>query len=166
MTVIVANTDVSGTLASSNPSLQYTLRLQSSGADESYLKTPIGIYGKLDVTNRNLWSMCFVTRDSAFQYVEPATLPFPAPFRPGKHLFVYLPVNSAEQQQGSVYIYDASADLIRSIPLATSSVFRNKQVFTWDGRTNGGTVAPSGVYIYVISVPGRELKGKIPLVRE
>jgi hypothetical protein len=166
MTVIVTNTDVSGTVASTNPSLRYTLRLSSTGVDNSFVPTPIGVYSGLESANKNLWSVGFATRDSAYQYVEPAGSPFPVPFRPGKHLFVYLPLGTEDQQQGGVYIFSASADLIRAIPTTTSSVFRNKQVFTWDGRTNDGAIAPTGVYIYVISLQGKELKGKIPLVRE
>jgi hypothetical protein len=166
MTVIVANTDVAGTVASTNPLLQYTLRLQSTGGDATYLLTPIGIFGKLEVANSTFWSVFFVTRDSTYQYVEPAAMPFPVPFHPGKQIFVYLPAGSAEQQQGSVCIFNAAADLVRDLPSVTSTLFRNRQVFTWDGRTNDGSVASTGIYFYVISAAGKELKGKIVVVRE
>lgn len=166
MTVIVSNTDVSGTTSSTNPSLQYTLQLRSTKIDDAYMLTPIGVYGKLNVASMNLWSICYVSRDSAYQYIMPSSLPFPSPFRPGRHPCVYLPVNSLEQQEGGLYIFSASADLVRCISGSTSIVLHNKQVFPWDGRTDGGDLAPTGVYFYVIDMPGMRVKGKIALVRE
>jgi hypothetical protein len=72
MAVVLANTDVAGTLNTPIAGVEYTLRLRSTRLDDSYLLTPIGIYSKLDAANTGLWSVCYVTRDSAYRFTQPS----------------------------------------------------------------------------------------------
>lgn len=170
MTVMTSNVDVAGTLLPSIPTLPYTLRLRSTRVDDSYKQTPIGIFIKLDVTDMSLWSMSFVVGDSARPYIDPSQFsgerPFPSPFRPGRTPCVYLPVDQMEQQRGALYIFSSSADLVREIPDVSSTAHLGRQMFSWDGRMADGNVAPTGVYMFVIELPGGRVIGKIPLVRE
>ncbi len=170
MTVMMSNVDVAGTLLPSIPLLPYTLRLRSTRVDDSYKPTPIGIYSKLDVTDISLWSTWYIVRNTPNPYIDPSSFsserPFPSPFRPGRAPCVYLPVEEMEPQRGALYIFSASADLVREIPDVSSTVHLGRQMFSWDGRLADGNVAPTGVYMYVIELPGRRVTGKIPVVRE
>jgi len=170
MTVMMSNVDVAGTLLPSLPLLPYTLRLRTARVDDSYKLTPIGIYSKLDVTDMGLWSTWYVVRDSARPYIDPSSFsserPFPSPFRPARTPCVYLPVEELEQQRGALYIFSASADIVREFPNASSTEHLGRQMFTWDGHLADGNIAPTGVYVFVIELPGRRVTGKIPLVRE
>ena len=170
MTVMISNVDVAGTLLPSIPLLPYTLRLRSTRVDDSYKPTPIGIYSKLDVTDMGAWSTWYIVRGTPQPYIDPSLFsserPFPSPFRPAVHSFVYIPVEETEQQRGALYIFSASADLVRNISDISSIKHLDRQMFSWDGRMNDGNVAPTGVYMFVIELPGRRVIGKIPVVRE
>jgi hypothetical protein len=138
--------------------------------DDSYKQTLIGIYSKLDVTDMSLWSTWYMVRDTARPYIDPASFsgerPFPSPFRPGRTPCIYLPLEETEPQQGALYIFSASADLVREIPNVSSASHLGRQMFSWDGRIADGSIAPTGVYVFVIELPGRRVIGKIPVVRE
>jgi len=170
MTVMMANVDVAGTLLATIPLMPYTLHLRSSRVDDSYKPTPIGIYGKLEVTDMSLWSTWYMVRDTVRPYIDPSLFssehPFPSPFYPGRAPCVYLPVEEMEPQRGALYIFSASADLVRQIPDVSSTVHLGRQMFSWDGRMADGNVAPTGVYMFVIDLPGSRVTGKIALVRE
>jgi len=170
MTVMMANVDVAGTLLATIPLMPYTLHLRSSRVDDSYKLTPIGIYGKLDVTDMSLWATWYMVRDTVRPYIDPSLFsserPFPSPFCPGRAPRVYLPVEDTEPQRGALFIFSASADLVRQIPDISSTVHLGRQMFSWDGRMDDGNVAPTGVYMFVIDLPGSRVTGKIALVRE
>lgn len=170
MTVLTSNVNVAGTLLTTIPSLPYTLRFRSSKVDDSYKPTPIGIFSKLDVADVSLWSTWHIGRGSPWPYVDPALFsserPFPSPFHPRSDVWVYLPVDGTEQQRGSLTVFSASADLVRQIGDLSSTLHLGRQMFSWDGRMNDGSVAPTGVYLFVIELPSGRFTGKIPLVRD
>jgi hypothetical protein len=170
MTVIVSNADFSGLSAATNVLVPYTLRLRSTRVDESYRKTPIGIYSKLDAADQSKWSSWYAVGDSANPGVDPSTFsskrPFPLPFRPAVNARVYIPIDDPDKQSGSLYIFSASNDLVRSVSDFTSSLHLGRQMFSWDGRMDDGNLASTGVYIFVIELPSGKLTGKIAMVRE
>jgi hypothetical protein len=170
MTVIASNTDFAGLSASTNSLVQYTLRLRTTQVDESYKKTPIGIYGKLDAADLSKWASWYAVGDSANPGVDPSAFsskrPFPSPFRPAVSARVYIPLDNTEKQTGSLYIFSSSNDLVRSIDDFTSSLHLGRQMFSWDGRRDDGKPASTGVYIYVIELPSGRITGKIAMVRE
>jgi hypothetical protein len=170
LTVILSNTDLAGTMASSNPLLPYTIKLRSSRPDESYKQTPIGIYAGLDVADISLWSIWYAVRDTATPAVDPSQIatgrPFPAPFRPAKCSYVYIPIQGSDQLQGSLYVFNSGYELVREVSGGTSIIHLGRQMFSWDGRMNNGNLAPTGVYFFILDLPTGKIKGKIPLIRE
>jgi hypothetical protein len=40
-----------------------------------------------------------------------------------------------------------------------------QRVFTWDGFTKGNSTAPTGIYLFILTLPGRTVTGKFALVR-
>ncbi len=169
MTVMVCNVYLGGTTLASIPLLPYTLRLRSTRVDDSYKSTPIGIYSKLDVADMSLWTTYYLG-DTVRPYNDPSSFsserPFPVPFHPGRMPYVYIPVEGVDRQKGSLYVFSASADLVTSMTDISSTTHLDRQMFTWNGRTNDGTFAPTGVYLFVIELPGGRVTGKIPVVRE
>jgi hypothetical protein len=170
MTVVLSNVDLSGLNAATNPLLPYTFRLRSTQGDDTYKRTPLGVYAKLDVSDLAQWSTWYAIRDTVSPYVDPSSLssehPFPSPFRPGRNTCVYIPLPGTEQVQGSMYVFSSSFELVREFPSCSSVVHLGRQMFSWDGRMNDGSVAPTGIYVFVIDIPSGKIKGKIPLVRE
>jgi len=56
---------------------------------------------------------------------------------------------SADADQVSVTITNAAGNVVRTIDLGPQK--SGTQVFTWDGRTDGGTTAPDGHYTFSIT---------------
>ena len=170
MTVMIANVDFASTLLTPIPSLPYTLRLRSGQPDPSFKPTPDGLYAKLDVDNAGLWSTWYLVGDSVRPYVDPSSFssdrPFPCPFHPSGGSLVYVPVAATGPTQGGFYIFTSSGDLVRRIPDASSMTHLSRQMFAWDGRTDNGSLAPTGVYVFVLDLSGQRITGKIPVIRE
>jgi hypothetical protein len=40
-----------------------------------------------------------------------------------------------------------------------------RQAFVWNGRTEDGDLAATGIYLYVIEMPAQTLRGKFVVVR-
>lgn len=91
---------------------------------------------------------------------------FPVPWRPngGNPLLygtrldgvTFANVSSARE----VRIYSITGDLVRTIPVSAGSL----QAW-WDGRTDGGADAVSGVYIWTVEMDGSRRKGKLMVIR-
>jgi len=166
---MMCNVDLAGTILATIPVLPYTLRLRSTRLDESYKSTPIGIFTKLDAADMSLWRTYYLG-DTVRPYIDPTSFsserPFPIPFHPGPTPYVYIPVDGVDRLVGSLYVFSASADLVASMTGISSTAHLGRQMFTWNGRTNDGTFASTGVYLFVIELPGGRVTGKIPVVRE
>jgi hypothetical protein len=170
VTMIPGNIDLDRSLQSPLPSLPYVLRLRNTQPDASYRAVIPGLYAKLDVAELAMWSIWYVDRDTARSNYDPEVLvegrPFPNPFRVDGRTVVYFPVNGDEQIRGSMYIFDAGNILVRAVESSASTMNLGKQMFSWDGLVEGGVPASSGIYVYVIELPDRRLRGKIAVVRE
>jgi hypothetical protein len=170
VSIVLGNIDLGLSLQSPLPALPYTLRLRNTQPDPSYRAVIPGLYCKLDVADIGQWSIWYVDQDSARSNYDPEILiegrPFPNPFKLNGQTRVYFPVNSPTQVQGSVYIFDSGNVLIRATGPAATETHLGKQMFSWDGLSDGGGLAASGVYVYVIELPDRHVKGKIAVVRE
>jgi hypothetical protein len=168
MTVIVSNVDLNGALGQGAGGT-YAFEFRSAKTDESYKLTPIGLYGRLNVTNPVLWSCWYVVGDTVRRNIDPASIvegrAFPNPFLPGKHTRVALPITGDAPVSGSVAVYTSGMDLVYASGNVTSTWYLDRQMFFWDGTGNDGATVPSGVYFYVVDLGGRRVTGKIALVR-
>jgi len=170
VSVIPGNIDLAISLQSPLPAFPYTLRLRNTQPDPSYRLVIPGLYCKLDVADIAQWSIWYVDKDTTRSNYDPDVLtegrPFPNPFRLNGQTRVYFPVNSSTQVQGSVYIFDSGNALVRAAGPSASVFHLGKQMFSWDGLADGGGLASSGIYVYVIELPDRHFRGKIAVVRE
>jgi len=169
MTVILNNTDVAGAATGVPVTRSYTYRFRSSRPDDSYRLTPLGLYASLDVPDLSAWSTWFVLGDTIQRNFDPDAIKegkaFPNPFLPGLHTRVCIPVQPLEQVHGTLYVYSAGMDLLYSSGNISSSLYVDRQVFFWEGRGDDGSPVPSGVYFYVLDLPGHRIRGKIAVVR-
>jgi hypothetical protein len=168
MAVIVANVDLNGALGLGTGGT-YVFDFRSAGFDASDRLTPIGLYGRLNVTIPAVWSAWYILGDTVRPNIDPASLvegrAFPNPFLPGKQTRVALPISGDAPATGSLAVYSSGMDLVYATGNVTSTTYLDRQMFFWDGSGNGGSTVPSGVYIYVIDLGDRRVTGKIALVR-
>jgi len=92
-------------------------------------------------------------------------IPYPAPFFADGKRLVYVPINDPVSVAGTLSIYSSSMDFIYSSTQVSIAPL-GKQAFSWNGRTDNGRVAETGVYIFVLEVAGDVHMGKIALIRK
>ena len=168
MAVIVSNVDLTGALGQGAGGT-YDVELRSSRTDASYRLTPIGLYGRLSVTNPVVWSCWYVVGDTVRRDIDPASImegrAFPNPFFPGKHTRVALPIAGNAPVTGSFAVYSSGMDRVYVSGNVASTWYLDRQMFFWDGMDNEGSTVPSGVYMYIIDLGDRRVMGKIALLR-
>ncbi len=128
-----------------------------------------GVYVKLDVANPLLWTTWFIGDSSArlnqgFLALAEGT-PFPSPFIPDGKALISIPVDGSEPVSGDLSIFTGNMDLVYTSGTAQSTGSA-RQLFSWNGVTDKGTLAPSGIYLFVLKLGnGRQVKGKIAVLR-
>jgi hypothetical protein len=66
--------------------------------------------------------------------------------------------------KATLAIFSASFERIATIE-GESSLFNGTQVVSWDGTTERGGVAASGVYLFVLTLPEKTVTGKVAVIR-
>jgi len=160
VTVALANLDT-GCPAGAPTTSPFTLTVSRNKPDDTYRAIAGGLFLKLDVTNASQWIAWSIGRQGPTTTSTGEGSAFPNPFNPGGGGVLYFPANS---DQGTLAVYSSGMELVYSRFLQTQSRL-GQRVFAWDGLTNRNAVAPTGVYIFVLSLPGRTVTGKFALVR-
>jgi hypothetical protein len=98
-----------------------------------------------------------------------ATRTTPQPFvnDGGNGLLVSVGAAAQEVQRAEMWIYSSDMTFVRKVEQPDGlKVYRNQLGVIWDGRDGSGELAPSGVYIYQLSINGGEpTLGKFAVVR-
>jgi hypothetical protein len=161
-TVTVALVNLNPDCPANSPSSSpFTLTVSRSRPDDSYRAITGNLYLKLDVTNQSQWFAWTIGKTGPGTTSVAEGSAFPNPFHPGEGGFLYLPMNADE---GTLSIYSSGMELVYSASRQSQSRL-GQRVFTWDGMTKGNSVAPTGIYIFVLTLPGRTVTGKFALVR-
>ena len=84
---------------------------------------------------------------------------FPNPFNPRTDIAFDLPRATTCRLQ----VFDAAGRLVRTLVDGPRSAGRH--TVTWDGRDDGGTARPSGLYLVRLATPGANLTRKVTLAR-
>ena len=169
LTVAVVNCDLEGAESGSPTPASYTVSLRSDASDPSFKDAGAGLYANFSAGNPTVWSLWFFVGLGARQPFGPGALkegtPFPNPLLADGVSQVSIPIDGSLPVRGDLHVYDASMNLIYvSGDSPSAGAFR--QVFRWNGRSADGRVAPSGVYVYHLSLSdGRTLTGKIAVIR-
>jgi hypothetical protein len=152
------NTDCPAGAPTSSP---YSLTVSRNRPDDSYRAVAGNLFLKLDVTNPSQWVTWTISRQGSSAGSAGEGTPFPNPFYPGEGGALYIPANA---DQGTLSIYSSGMDLVYNGWAQTQSRL-GQRVFSWDGRTNRNILAPTGVYIFFLALPGRTVTGKFAVVR-
>jgi hypothetical protein len=165
-TIVAVNTDYSGG-TSVSPYQAYTLSLATTNPDGTYLRAGESLYARVrgavpsDWTSWAIWDTT-ISGGNAVLLAE--ATPFPNPFRPDGTNEVHIPVNVSAEVKATLAVFSTSFERIATVE-GTTSLFNGTQVVLWDGTTDRGVPAGSGVYIFVITLPDRTLTGKVAVVR-
>ncbi len=165
-TVVAVNTDYSGGFASS-PYQSYSVSLSSTNPDGTYLRAGEELYALLRGQTPSDWSSWVIwdtTIAGGVRVSVAEATPFPSPFRPDGTNEVNIPLNATAQVKATLAIFTASFERVATIE-GQSSSFNGTQVVSWNGKTERGGTAASGVYIFVLTLPDKTLTGKIAVVR-
>jgi len=139
----------------------YSIYLANSQVDAAYEQAGAVLFFKPSTSDPSNWkTMKIVGGKASFTGIAEG-VPFPNPFRPDVAGLLFIP---AEASQGTLYIYSTSMDLVFSAAEASAVKF-GKPMFTWDGQTRDNKPARSGIYLFVLAIPGKTVTGKIALIR-
>lgn len=167
--VIYTNSDMDkGTdSVSSQIGLNMLLTNYETGGSQ---KITDGYYIKTEVLQPVLWGYSAVLNDflipsGGITYTLPE-LPYPSPFKYGKHTFLIIPVEN-QRVSGLLEfaVYSPSMDLMFTDIVQTG--FEGKYIVKWRGvgKQNGERL-PSGVYLYILKSGSFVQKGKFSVVHE
>jgi hypothetical protein len=162
LTFIAANVDVGSAFAGSTARESFAFLLSPNAADNSYRSTAAGVYIKLENANSShWWSWDVVNGVVGNQPVDEET-PFPNPFLVDGQSQMYVPSLALE---GTLSVYTSS--MRRVYQGDQTSVMRlGRRVFSWNGKTDNGETAATGIYLYVLSLSDHTVTGKIAVVRK
>jgi hypothetical protein len=161
VTLIECNTNRVAAEQRSSELFSYSISLANSPVDASYEQVGAVLYFKPSTADPSNWkTMKIVGGKASFTGIAEG-IPFPNPFRPDGAGLLFIP---AEAMQGTLYIYSSSMDLVYSAH-EVSTVKFGKSMFTWNGQTRDNNPARSGIYVFVLAIPGKTITGKIALIR-
>ncbi|MBI4534797.1 MAG: hypothetical protein HY708_00875 [Ignavibacteriae bacterium] len=161
ITLMLSNINLAAALANTTTAFPYSFLFNSRQLDESYRSIGGGIFAKLSVADPTNWFSKDIFGAS------PVATPFPNPLMSDGKSVVNIPISATTMQSGTLTILSSSMDLIYSS--AQSSIYLGqlgKHVFRWNGKSDDGDVAATGVYIYVLELPGETIKGKLAVIRK
>jgi hypothetical protein len=115
--------------------------------------------------NGNTWQV-FRSFQSTRQLNTPDAYAYPSPFSPSRDLYVRFQYDINASGEVLVEIFDFAMDKVATI--------RDYKVFAdasnadrstkWDGRSDNGDVVASGVYLFRLTLAGKEAWGKIVII--
>lgn len=165
---ILSNINLSAALQGNYNQFPYSALLNTQQLDNEYLPLGSRLFVKLDVADEANWYSWRV--DTMIVAPQPPAVSFeirvgPNPFITGGTERLRFRAASGDNTVGTLTILASSADLVyQRTGTATRDVDAN--VFHWDGVTDKGEDAPSGVYFYILEVGGRTVTGKFALIRK
>lgn len=160
LALVLTNLNTGAALDQNSSPFSFSLLLNESRPDESYMPTGANIFVKVGVNDPSNWFVKDLLGVAAVEDV------FPNPFLVDGKGFINFPVPALAPVPGTLSIFTASLDLVYSA--RQTSVYMpqlGRQMFRWNGKTLDNRPANSGVYLYVLETPTQTLKGKFVVIR-
>lgn len=97
---------------------------------------------------------------------NPNTYAYPSPFSPSRHDYVRFQYDISRAGEVKIEIYDFAMDRVASFTEYETSPLGNSQDRSakWDGKSDDGKYAASGVYFFKVKVEGKTSWGKIVII--
>ena len=100
-----------------------------------------------------------------FQPAVPNLSVYPNPFIPSVHQSVRFQLPARDTASVELYVFSTDLKLVFSATRLPSRTLVKPQTISWDGRTDGGNYAASGVYFCVLQIGDEVYKAKFVLLR-
>jgi hypothetical protein len=170
LTVLISNINLASAEAGTAVPEDYECILADSKIDASYRQAESGLFAKFTTANPSTWDIWFLLGSNASQPFGVNALAegtaFPNPFYADGRARVSIPIDGRSPVTGSLQIYSSGMDLVY-LSHGDPTTVGSRQVFSWNGATNSGRIAASGVYVFVLSLSDdRTVTGKIALLRK
>jgi hypothetical protein len=146
-----AGNDCAGPMAT----VPLSFSVARSRIDDSYRPTSGNFFVKTNYPSSSSWVYWDLGALSS-----PAA--FPSPFSPGPGHYMYFPVSSSH---GTLSVFSSAMELVFSGERPAENRL-GRTVVSWDGRSNRGEYAASGVYFFVLDTPDKSLTGKFAVIRK
>jgi hypothetical protein len=172
--LIISSTNLNGWAGGGIPRDEYTMRLSSRTGETNFTPVGNGVSVQLAVTSPLFW------QTAAVYHLQPMTgvgiilpgegQPFPQPFVNNGLQTLTIPIEAQQAVRVTVTILNAGMDLVTHTDVL-SWPFGKLQAVSWDGLTNRGARASSGIYWYVLeytdpaSGAGNRTLGKLAVVK-
>ena len=159
--LILSNINFESAVLNNTTAFPYTYRFSNSKLGSDYRQAGTSLFVKLDVPDISNWYT------SGLSMFFPEGVAFPNPFITSGKGVVNIPINSAISVAYSLSVF--SSDMDRTFDFTGSSHYvtpPGTQAAQWDGTTERGERASSGVYMYVLEYGGEIHKGKIVLIQQ
>lgn len=88
---------------------------------------------------------------------------YPNPFNPTTVITFTVPGGLGERKHAAVEVFDTRGKRVRT--LFEGDLAPGTHVLSWDGRTNAGESAGSGIYLYRLRVDGESVARKMLLLK-
>ena len=161
-TVTVALVNVNADCpAGAQTSSPYTLTVSRNRPDDTYRAIAEGLFQRLDVSIPSQWVTWSIGGGGPIGSSVREGSAFPNPYRPGDGGLLFFP---AEADRGTIAVYSSGMELVYTASMQTQQRL-GQRVFTWNGMTTGNRLSPTGVYVFVLTLPDRTVTGKFALVR-
>lgn len=165
LTIALCNVNIGGAQAGETDPVPCALLVNAGRPDGSYRPTAAGLYVKLDVPDLSAWHFWDLVNGGVRPSPLVSGLPFPNPFRADGRSSVSVQVPVTSPVQGTLVVFTPDMNRVATRE-GMSSLLLGNYVFSWDGRTDEGDPAATGVYLFVLELPDRRISGKFALIRE
>jgi hypothetical protein len=163
LTLALANVNLAAAQGGDTGPVSYAYLLSADRPDDTYEPVGAGLFGKLETQDLSSWYSWEIVNGG----VQPAALspgvPFPNPFRPDGRTSISIPVPFTAPVTGTLTIFTVDMNRVYRAE-GVSTLLLGNHVFGWNGRTDEGPQAQSGIYIFVVELPDRRLTGKFALI--
>ncbi len=156
LVAIISNLNTAET---SGKKVGFSYEISNTGGPE-FTELSNGIFVRLNAPDLQNW----VSQESVPTIVS-SILTYPNPFYPKGSKSLYLRLPAVKQSTATLYIYSASMDRIAAKEIEVISQDFEPRI-EWDGRDMNGNIVPTGVYIYVVAIDGKQFIGKLAVIKE
>jgi hypothetical protein len=152
--------------AGNNTSERFVFTIRSDGGDNSYTQFQAEgatYWTKISgVSNSYDWTII----QPGVKVIPSSVVVYPNPFYAGQQNWIRFELPDDNTSRGGIYIFSSSMELVYSAEQdLVPSTLRSRH-FRWDGESNSGPLAASGVYVYVLEAGSRQYTGKFTLIRK
>lgn len=165
LVLITANINLAAAEAGGSNPFPFTYQLSTGRPDESYRQTAAGLSYRFSAPDPAEWYTWDVVRNNVGVAAAEEGAAFPNPFRAGRGRTMAFAVGSDAASGAALTVFTPGLTRVYGTSGTPVPEF-GRLVLRWDGRTERGEPAASGVYFFLLEAAGRTVRGKFVLLQE